>query len=907
MKGESGLSPIEIARKRIEKACGCGEQSLDLSDLGLEELPEPLELLAKFRELNLSNNRLQRLPEAAIQNVGLWKLDVSHNELPYLPQSIEQLTQLQELRAWNNRLSALPEAIGRLTELRFLDVGRNRLGALTEAISQLTALHFLGLNDNRLAELPDAIGRLTALHFLSVNNNRLEVLPDAISRLTALRDLDLSRNQLAALPESIGRLTALQDLNLCDNRLSALPDSVGQLCALLSLNLRRNQLTALPDAVGKLSILQSLELGHNRLTVLSDDPIGRLTALQTLDLSFNQLAALPDIVGQIASLQNLFLTGNKLAALPDSLRHLPRLRQLFLHENEKLEIPPEILGGDGRGSGSGRTPARPADILAYYFRNRVGRTRPLHEAKILIVGQGEVGKTSLVRFLVDDLACDQFEAQTDGIAIRGWEVQAAPRPRAAKQTVRVNVWDFGGQEIMHSTHQFFLTHRSLYVLVLSARQGEAENNLHYWLKCIQSYGGQSPVLVVVNKSEGKNYLELNERRLLADYQPNLIGFIRVSCKRKTGRAALLKEIQKQIGKLPHVFDAVPEDFFAVKEGLAELAKQRDFLDYMQYESLCDEKRVRDKGDQQRLIRFLHDLGAALYFNDPHNPLRLSDTHVLNPEWVTGGVYRIITSPLLRDAKGKLDAKTLTEILSEARYPPRRHRFLLDLMEKFDIGFEIPDSHGGRWLVPCVLPKDEPAGLNWDAPGLLHFELHYDILPSGFIGRFIVRMQRHVAEPYWRNGAVLTIEDNTVLLRADADKSRILIRVGGPANSRRDALAVVRNAFESLRATFPRLEVKERVPLPDNPDITVGYQHLREMEAKREIIYWPEGASHRYRIAELLDGIDPPDRRPARADRGRPVNIHIGDKTVEVDGDVIGSTIDQGLIDGDVENQGTSHE
>lgn len=40
-----------------------------------------------------------------------------------------------------------------------------------------------------------------------------------------------------------------------------------------------------------------------------------------------------------------------------------------------------------------------------------------------------------------------------------------------EEDVRLHVWDFGGQEIMHATHQFFLTERSLYLLVLSGRQG----------------------------------------------------------------------------------------------------------------------------------------------------------------------------------------------------------------------------------------------------------------------------------------------------------------------------------------------------------------------------------------------------------------------------------------------------
>jgi internalin A len=43
-----------------------------------------------------------------------------------------------------------------------------------------------------------------------------------------------------------------------------------------------------------------------------------------------------------------------------------------------------------------------------------------------------------------------------------------PLPNSQDQA-HLNVWDFGGQEIMHATHQFFLTRRSLYLLVLSGR------------------------------------------------------------------------------------------------------------------------------------------------------------------------------------------------------------------------------------------------------------------------------------------------------------------------------------------------------------------------------------------------------------------------------------------------------
>ena len=92
----------------------------------------------------------------------------------------------------------------------------------------------------------------------------------------------------------------------------------------------------------------------------------------------------------------------------------------------------------------------------------VSKLSSLSEGKLILVGRGEVGKTSLVR----RLAKNEFrgdEAKTQGINITNWPLQCG------SDTLRLNVWDFGGQEIMHATHQFFLTERSLYLLVLSVR------------------------------------------------------------------------------------------------------------------------------------------------------------------------------------------------------------------------------------------------------------------------------------------------------------------------------------------------------------------------------------------------------------------------------------------------------
>ena len=129
----------------------------------------------------------------------------------------------------------------------------------------------------------------------------------------------------------------------------------------------------------------------NNLTVLPPE-IGKLTNLTRIDLDENKLTALPPEIGKLAHLIELYMEGNRLTALPPEIRQLAGLTVLDLRANP-LPIPPEIL----------EVTHDPARIINYYFEHLAGDKRPLNEAKMLIVGQGGVGKTSLVKRLVYDM------------------------------------------------------------------------------------------------------------------------------------------------------------------------------------------------------------------------------------------------------------------------------------------------------------------------------------------------------------------------------------------------------------------------------------------------------------------------------------------------------------------------
>jgi internalin A len=291
-----------------------------------------------------------------------------------------------------------------------------------------------------------------------------------------------------------------------------------------------------------------LDLSGEGLSQLPES-LGQLSQLQQLDLDGNQLTAVPEALGQLSQLQQLDLNGNQLTAVPETFQHLTSLQEFYLHGNEALGLPMEVLGLTRQDVLQKQAqPAKPSDILEYYFRVWGGR-RPLNEAKLILVGRGAVGKTSIVQRLVDN-QFDTNEKKTEGIQITEW-----PPRLHDHEDVRLHIWDFGGQEIMHATHQFFLTQRSLYLLVLNGREGGEDADADYWLKLITSLGSDSPVIVVLNKIK-EHPFDLNRRALQQKY-PFIRDFIKTDCADGTGIIALRAAIERETDRLEHLRDAFP--------------------------------------------------------------------------------------------------------------------------------------------------------------------------------------------------------------------------------------------------------------------------------------------------------------------------------------------------------------
>jgi internalin A len=660
----------------------------------------------------------------------------------------------------------------RRSRAKELDLNRMGLTELPESLGQLMQLQSLNLSGNHLTALPEWLGELAQLESLNLSHNRLTVLPEGLSRLTQLQTVDLEYNELTALPEKLGQLTQLQQLNLFQNQLTALPESLGQLAQLKRLLLWNNRLTALPKSLGQLSKLELLEVADNRL--------------QTIPESLGALAA------------------NGV------------LEELYLDGNPALGLPNEVLGPDYGFSGPGNPNKPPKEILDYYFSTRGQAGQALRELRLIVVGRPKVGKTSLIKRL-RGLPMDPNEAETHGIDILPLDLNCPDG------LLHARVWDFGGQHVLHAMHEFFLRSRCLYLLVVEQRANDVERELTYWLQLIRSYAGDAPVVVALNQSKGIPR-SLARAALERDYGP-ILSWVPTECAAETDVpgandtiAALRKALTIAAAAMPEPKKLFPRKWLEIKQWLEGM--KEPYVEYTTYATHCAELQEKDPQQQAALAAAMDELGVALnYARDP----RLRDTTVLRPNWLANGIYALlranIVAPKPLAPEGVLTEEKVGEILTvadqsrvlkAAEYPREKWPFLLRLMNLFQLSFPL-DEQGQRYLVPTLLPADEPPDSGEPSgPDVVKLRYEFDVVPGPLVGRLLVRLFAVIdGRKRWQRGARLRYGQAQARVWADLGETYVYATVAGSGRDGAELLEMIREALKEMFREYERLRVVEQ--------------------------------------------------------------------------------------------------
>ncbi|WP_448570208.1 COR domain-containing protein [Trichothermofontia sp.] len=732
----------------------------------------------------MTNDELQQLIEKAAQEDAT-SLDLSWKRLTELPESIGKLTQLKKLNLSGNQLSILPESIGCLSNLEILSLNQNPLSELPTSIGQLNNLIELELWQNKLRKLPESIGNLANLCTLHLSHFHVsDEYWFLISKLRNLKILYLWQNSLTKISKEIALLNQLKKLYIGYNEIKILAEEIGELSHLSYLGLNNNHVTSLPESISQLTQLNTLDLSNNQLSSLPE-PIGQLTQLTTLNLSGNQLTSLPESIGQLTQLTTLDLSHNQLTSLPESIGRLTKLTQFNLFGNTLTTLPPEIRWKDG------------LEILRFYQQRWEQSIDRLYEAKLLIIGEAGAGKTSLAKKIEDET----YELQPDETSTDGIDIIQYRFPLDNGKEFRVNIWDFGGQQIYHETHQFFLTKRSLYALVADARKEDTD--FYYWLKIVELLSDNSPLLIIKNEKQNIP-LSIDERQLRGEFT-NLKETLATNLATNRGLPEILTQIKHYITHLPHVGDELPRTWVKVREVLEQ--DPRNHIPVEIFLQICQDNGFTRNEDKLQLSSYLHDLGVCLHFQADD---LLAKTVILKPTWGTDAVYKVLRNPQVNQNRGKFTRADLATIWQDEKYAPM-HRELLRLMMNFKLCYEIP-GQPGTYIAPQLLSPESP-DYDWDDRQNLLLRYEYEFMPKGILTRFIVEMHRWIEQQtlVWKTGVVLAKDGARaeVTERYRYHKGEIRIRVSG--YRQRDLLTTVRHELDKIHATYERLKYNTLVP------------------------------------------------------------------------------------------------
>lgn len=578
---------------------------------------------------------------------------------------------------------------------------------------------------------------------------------------------------------------------------------------------------------------QIIELYLNGLNLKEiPEEVFELKHLKRFDCVNNKLTVLPSRFTELPELETLFLFSNDITEIPDDVLFLKTLKILEIHNNPIKSIPLELFESKKR--------TNRLNSLRNYVNSLKAGTKSLNEIKVIIVGDGGAGKTSLQKLLINEKFNPQ-ECQTHGINIKHLTL------RPNNKNVKYRLWDFGGQEIMHATHQFFLSRRSIYIVLLNARE---DPNPEYWLNHIKSFGGDSPVIVVINKTDENPAYDVN-RLFLKEKYPNIIEFIKISCSQSLGIDNVKSALRRAVTDIKNLNSQWALSWFKVKSQLENMTS--NFISYDEFTSLCENNGIYDHPSQNTLIEYLNDLGIILHFKD----FALSDTHVLEPEWVTYAVYKIINSKKLAENKGVLKLSEIRVILKPEeengrfKYPSSSLNYIIELMMKFELCYKVSNN---EILVPDLLEVQEPA-FKIDKENPLKVIITYGFLPKSIMPRLIVNLHNDILNRLrWRTGFIINDKGlNTVAkITADYDSKEIYINVYG--DKKRDYLSVILFIIRKINNSFKGLEQKINIPIKGANNVRISYSHLLTLESKGILKYMPDGLDYEINVKELLGSI-----------------------------------------------------
>ncbi len=128
-----------------------------------------------------------------------------------------------------------------------------------------------------------------------------------------------------------------------------------------------------------------------------------------------------------------------------------------------------------------------------------------YKFKIPLVGDGAVGKTSLIIKFVENMFKHEYKS-TIGVDIFTKSV------KIDKDDVLITLWDIAGQERFKIIRKGFFEGAAGAIIVYDVTRKETFENIENWLKEVQEFTGPIPMIICGNKIDLANQRQVSTKQ-----------------------------------------------------------------------------------------------------------------------------------------------------------------------------------------------------------------------------------------------------------------------------------------------------------------------------------------------------------------------------------------------------------
>jgi internalin A len=515
--------------------------------------------------------------------------------------------------------------------------------------------------------------------------------------------------------------------------------------------------------------LQSLYCSSTQVSDLA--PLKDVPNLQSLYCSGTQVSDLAPLKDML-NLQSLVCSQCTLRAVPDGFWMKSSLAHVYLFETRLPGVPSEVLSQTYYGDC--------LDSLRTHLRDLEAGLEHMLDVKLMVLGNGRVGKTQICRRLRGEDYDDKVSS-THGIVVASAQL---PHARSG-DTTHLQIWDFGGQDIYHGTHALFMRSRAIFAAVWipeaettpEHRYGDfvfRNQPLGYWLEYIRHFGGaESPTLIVQTRCD-----TMDDEKPRPPVSDEIIDALRpppkilhYSAKSDRGREFLEGALVQAVARLHEkegiaVIGAgratVKRKIEAMRDADAKKPPRERLhrtISYDDFLALCKEaKGISDVG---QLLAYLHNAGTIFYREG-----LFENRIVIDQGWALEAIYAVFHREKcfrkLERQHGRFTHSDLDDwIWRECGYGVEEQKLFLSMMESCGICFQYRHASDDglvdpEYIAPDFLPpKDESeVAQKWDANRAAEkAEFDYPLLTAALIRGIISHVGKlaGVSANYWRDG------------------------------------------------------------------------------------------------------------------------------------------------------------